>query len=124
MAQISESVSKVIDALARLPGIGRKSAERLAYHLLRVPKTEALALADAIRNVRENVRYCSECFGLAEGELCSICSDPKRDRTQLCIVEQPRDQISLEQSGAFKGLYHVLLGRISPLDNMGPDQLT
>lgn len=124
MAQISESVSKVIDALARLPGIGRKSAERLAYHLLRVPKTEALALADAIRNVRENVRYCSECFGLAEGELCTICSDPKRDRTQLCIVEQPRDQISLEQSGAFKGLYHVLLGRISPLDNMGPDQLT
>ncbi len=124
MAQISESVSKVIDALARLPGIGRKSAERLAYHLLRVPKTEALALADAIRNVRENVRYCSECFGLAEGELCTICSDPKRDRTQLCIVEQPRDQISLEQSGAFKGLYHVLLGRISPLDNIGPDQLT
>lgn len=124
MAQISESVAKVIDALARLPGIGRKSAERLAYHLLRVPKTEALALADAIRNVRENVRYCSECFGLAEGELCSICSDPKRDRSQLCIVEQPRDQISLEQSGAFKGLYHVLLGRISPLDNMGPDQLT
>jgi recombination protein RecR len=124
MAQISESVSKVIDALARLPGIGRKSAERLAYHLLRVPKTEALALADAIRNVRENVRYCSECFGLAEGELCTICSDPKRDRTQLCVVEQPRDQISLEQSGAFKGLYHILLGRISPLDNMGPDQLT
>lgn len=124
MAQISESVSKVIDALARLPGIGRKSAERLAYHLLRVPKTEALALADAIRNVRENVRYCSECFGLAEGEQCTICSDPKRDRTQLCVVEQPRDQISLEQSGAFKGLYHVLLGRISPLDNMGPDQLT
>jgi recombination protein RecR len=124
MAQISESVSKVIEALARLPGIGRKSAERLAYHLLRVPKTEAIALADAIRNVRENVRYCSECFGLAESELCSICSDPKRDRTQLCIVEQPRDLMSLEQSGAFKGLYHVLLGRISPLDNMGPDQLT
>lgn len=124
MAQISESVSKIIDALARLPGIGRKSAERLAYHLLRVPKSEALALADAIRNVRENVRYCSECYGLAEGELCSICRDPKRDRTLLCIVEQPRDLMSLEQSGAFKGIYHVLLGRISPLDNMGPDQLT
>src|SRR5262245_16981095 len=124
MAQISESVSKVIDALARLPGIGRKSAERLAYHLLRVPKTEALALADAIRNVRENVRYCSECFGLAEGELCAICSDPKRDRGQLCVVEQPRDLMALEQAGVYRGLYHVLLGRIAPLDGVGPDQLT
>jgi recombination protein RecR len=124
MAQISESVSRVIDEFCKLPGIGRKSAERLAYHVLRVPKSEALALADAIRNVRENVRYCRVCYNLAEGEECSICTDPKRDRTLLCIVEQPRDLMALEQSGVFKGLYHVLLGKIAPLEGIGPDQLT
>ncbi|QDU31489.1 Recombination protein RecR [Anatilimnocola aggregata] len=124
MAQVSDSVSKVIEEFAKLPGIGRKSAERLAYHILRVPKTEALGLADAIRNVRENVHYCSSCFNLAEAELCSICADPRRDRTQLCVVEQPRDLMALEQAGVFRGLYHVLLGRIAPLDGIGPDQLT
>ena len=124
MAQISESVARVIDEFARLPGIGRKSAERLTYHILRVPKAEALSFADAIRNVRENVRYCKVCFNLAEQELCAICQDPKRDQTLLCIVEQPRDLMSLEQSGVYRGLYHVLLGRIAPLEGMGPDQLT
>lgn len=124
MAQLTESVAALIDQLARLPGIGRKSAERLAYHLLRVPKGEALALADAIRNVRENVRYCRVCFNLAEGELCTICLDPKRDRAVLCVVEQARDLMSLEQAGVYRGLYHVLLGRIAPLDGVGPDQLT
>jgi recombination protein RecR len=109
---------------AKLPGIGRKSAERLAYHILRVHKTEALALADAIRDVRENVRYCRVCFNLTETEECAICRDPKRDRTQLCIVEQPRDVMALEQAGVFRGLYHVLLGRIAPLEGIGPDQLT
>lgn len=124
MAQLSESVSTLIEQLARLPGIGKKSAERLAYHLLRVHKSEALALADAIRNVRENVRYCSECFNLAEGDRCLICQDPKRDRTLLCIVEQPRDLMAIEQTGAYRGLYHVLLGRIAPLEGIGPEQLT
>lgn len=124
MAQITESVVKVIDEFAKLPGIGRKSAERLAYHILRVHKNEALALADAIRAVRENVRYCSQCYNLAEGELCAICMDPKRDATQICIVEQPRDLMALEQSGVYRGVYHVLLGRIAPLDGVGPDQLT
>lgn len=124
MAQISESVSRVIEQLSRLPGIGRKSAERLTYHLLRVPKAEALALADAIRAVRENVRYCRVCFNLAEGEECAICQDPRRDRSQMCVVEQPRDLIALEQAGVYKGLYHVLLGRIAPLEGVGPDQLT
>lgn len=124
MAQVTDSVSKVIEEFAKLPGIGRKSAERLAYHVLRVPKTEALALADAIRAVRENVRYCATCFNLAESEQCSICADPRRDRTQLCVVEQPRDLMALEQAGVFRGLYHVLLGRIAPLDGVGPDQLT
>jgi len=124
MAQITESVGKVIDEFAKLPGIGRKSAERLAYHILRVHKAEALALADAIRGVRENVRYCKTCFNLSEGEQCLICLDQRRDHTQLCVVEQPRDLIAMEQAGAFRGLYHVLLGRIAPLDGVGPDQLT
>lgn len=124
MAQITESVGKVIDEFAKLPGIGRKSAERLAYHILRVHRSEALALADAIRNVRENVRYCKICFNLSEGEQCLVCLDSRRDQTQLCVVEQPRDLIAMEQAGAFKGLYHVLLGRIAPLDGVGPDQLT
>src|SRR5215207_2101566 len=115
MAQISQSVGRLIDELAKLPGIGRKSAERLAYHLLRVHQSEALGLADAIRDVRANVRYCSVCFNLAEGERCAICSDPKRDQSQLCVVEQPRDLMTLEQAASFRGLYHVLLGRIAPL---------
>ena len=124
MTQLSESVTRVIDQLARLPGIGRKTAERLAYHLLRVHKQEALELADAIRDVRENVRYCQDCYNLSEGTTCLICQDPKRDPGLLCIVEQPRDLIALEQSGQYNGLYHVLLGRIAPLDNIGPDMLT
>jgi recombination protein RecR len=124
MSQVTQSIGALIDQLAKLPGIGRKSAERLAYHLLRVPKAEAVALADAIRDVRENVHYCRACFNLAEGELCTICSDPKRDQSQLCVVEQPRDLMALEQAGVYRGLFHVLLGRIAPLDGVGPDQLT
>ncbi|HHM12470.1 MAG TPA: recombination protein RecR [Planctomycetaceae bacterium] len=124
MVQISESVSTLIDQLARLPGIGKKTAERLAYHLLRVHKSEALALAEAIRNVRENVRYCSVCYNLAEEDRCAICQDPKRDQGLLCVVEQPRDLIAIEQTGAYHGLYHVLLGRLAPLEGIGPDQLT
>ena len=124
MSQVTQSIGRLIDELAKLPGIGRKSAERLAYHLLRVPKVEATGLAEAIRDVRENVHYCKACFNLAEGELCSICSDPKRDQAQLCVIEQPRDLMALEQAGVYRGLYHVLLGRIAPLDGVGPDQLT
>ena len=124
MAQLTESVTKVIEELSKLPGIGRKSAERLTYHLLRVPKEEAVALAAAIRGVRENVRYCKTCFHLAEGELCEICLDPRREANRLCVVEQPRDLMALEQSGVYRGLYHVLLGRIAPLEGVGPDQLT
>jgi len=124
MSQVTQSISTLIDELGKLPGIGRKSAERLAYHLLRVNKAEAMGLADAIRDVRENVHYCRDCFNLAEGELCPICSDARRDHGQLCIVEQPRDLMALEQAGVYRGLYHVLLGRIAPLDGIGPDQLT
>lgn len=124
MSQVSQSIGKLIEELARLPGIGRKSAERLAYHLLRVPKSEALGLADAITDVRENVHYCKSCYNLAEGELCVICGDSRRDASQICVVEQPRDLMALEQSGVYRGHYHVLLGRIAPLDGVGPDQLT
>lgn len=124
MAQLTESVVELIDQFSKLPGIGRKSAERLAYYILRVNKAEALAIADAISNVRNNVRYCSACFNLSEHDLCQICTDTQRDRTVLCVVEQPRDLISLEQAGGFNGLYHVLLGRIAPLEGIGPEQLT
>ncbi len=124
MSEHAGAVSDLVDQLGRLPGIGRKSAERLAFHLLRVSEDEALALAEAIRRVRKDVRYCATCFSLAETETCAICADPGRDSTRLCVVEQPRDLMSLEQSGVFKGMYHVLLGRIAPLDGIGPDQLT
>jgi len=124
VTQLSESVLDVIEQFSKLPGIGRKSAERLTYHILRVNESEAIALADSIRNVRKNVRYCETCFNLAEGPSCRVCDDPKREQNLLCVVEQPRDLIALEQSGTFNGLYHVLLGRIAPLENIGPDQLT
>ena len=124
MAELSDSVVHMIEQLARLPGIGRKSAERLAYHLLRVPDTEAYALADSIRHVRGNVRYCDICFNLAESEMCNLCRDPSRDQNTVCVVQQPRDLMAIEQSGTYRGLYHVLLGRIAPLENIGPDQLT
>ncbi|MCS7471013.1 recombination mediator RecR [Stieleria sp. ICT_E10.1] len=118
------AVSELVDQLGRLPGVGRKSAERLAFHLLRVPEAEAIALADAIRRIRSDIRYCQACFNLCEEELCAICRSGDRDTTRMCVVEQPRDLMSLEQSQAFNGLYHVLLGRIAPLDGIGPDQLT
>ncbi|NNE00848.1 MAG: recombination protein RecR [Pirellulaceae bacterium] len=124
MSKHAGAVSELVEQLGRLPGIGRKSAERLAFHLLRVPETEAIALSDAIQRVRRDVRYCETCFNLAETQSCLICNDPNRDPTRLCVVEQPRDLMSLEQSGVFKGHYHVLLGRIAPLDGIGPDQLT
>ena len=124
MSQFSASVQTLIDEFAKLPGVGRKSAERMAYHVLRVHEQEALGLADAIRNVKQNVRYCSRCYHLAEGELCEICADERRDEAQICVVEQPRDLLALEASGTYRGRYHVLLGRIAPLEGIGPEQLT
>jgi recombination protein RecR len=118
------SITNLINELAKLPGIGKRSAERLAYHILRSSAPEALALADAIRDVKENLRYCRTCYNLAEEEECEICRDPRRERDTLCVVEQPRDLMALEQTGMYRGLYHVLLGRVAPLEGIGPDQLT
>ena len=124
MPELTESVVNLITEFAKLPGIGKKSAERLAYHILRQHESEALALAEAIRSVKQNVRYCAVCYNLAEQETCAICRDAARDATLLCVVEQPRDLIALEQTGVYRGVYHVLLGRIAPLDGIGPEQLT
>ena len=117
-------IATLIDCFAELPGIGRKSAERLAYHVLRMPREEALAFSAALRAVKENLRPCRTCFNLAEGEECGICRDARRDRTTLCVVEQVRDLLALEQTGAYRGLYHVLQGRIAPLEGTGPETLT
>jgi recombination protein RecR len=124
MPELTQSVVTLINEFAKLPGVGRKSAERLTYHVLRVHKNEALALAEAIRAVKENVRYCCKCYNLSEEEECVICKDPQRDQQVVCVVEQPRDLIALEQAGVYRGLYHVLLGRIAPLEGINPDQLT
>jgi len=124
MSELTRSVTELIDEFAKMPGIGKKSAERLAYYVLRLNRNEALALADAIRNVKENVRYCRNCYNLAEQEECEICRDPSRNREIICVVEQPRDLMALEQAGSYRGLYHVLLGRIAPLEGTGPEQLT
>lgn len=124
MSELTQSITELVNEFAKLPGIGKKSAERLTYHILRIHRKEALALADAIRNVKDNVQYCRKCYNLAEGDLCAICRDPSRQQDTLCVVEQPRDLMALEQSGVYRGLYHVLLGRIAPLDGIGPEQLT
>ena len=118
------TMSRLIDEFEMLPGIGRKSAERLAHFILMCPNEKALGLADAIRTVKTTVRPCSVCFNLTEGENCQICADARRDPKVVCVVEQPRDVISLEASGAYQGVYHVLQGRISPLEGIGPEQLT
>lgn len=118
------AVGRLVDAFAELPGIGRRTAERLAYHVLAMPKDQAIGFAEAIRAVKENLRPCRSCFNLAEAEQCDICNDPRRDRSILCVVEQVRDLLALEQAGTYRGLYHVLQGRVAPLEGRGPDGLT
>ncbi|MCE9629673.1 MAG: recombination mediator RecR [Planctomycetia bacterium] len=124
MAEKRGAIVRLIDSFADLPGIGRRTAERLAYHVLNMPREGALRFADAIRAVKENLRPCRTCFNLAEGEECDICTDPRRDRSLLCVVEQVRDLLALEQAGNFRGLYHVLQGRVAPLEGKGADGLT
>jgi recombination protein RecR len=116
-------VQDLIDELGRLPGVGPKSAQRIAFHLLKLPKDDANRLAQAIREVKEKVSWCHQCFNISEGELCGICLDGRRDATVICVVEEPRDIVAVEKTQEFKGRYHVLQGAISPIDGIGPDQL-
>ncbi len=117
-------IACLMHELGKLPGIGPKTAERLTHYLLAAPRNQVFALADALRAIKENIRRCRQCCQLTENDLCSICSDPRRDASLICVVEQPRDLAALERSGTYRGLYHVLHGRLAPLDNVGPEQLT
>ena len=119
----SPSVENLIVQLARLPGIGRRTAQRLAFHILPASPEDALALADAIREVKERIGFCEECFNLAEGPLCPICQDARRDRTVICVVEDPSDVVAMERTAEFRGVYHVLGGALSPIDGVDPDDL-
>jgi len=116
-------IARLLEELERLPGIGPKSAQRLAYHILRGDAESAARLAEAIVEVKRSIRFCERCFNFAEGELCDICADPTRDPAMLCVVEEPRDVVAVERTGEFRGTYHVLQGAISPIDGIGPDQL-
>jgi recombination protein RecR len=122
-APLIEPVARLIEAFARLPGIGPKTASRLTFHLLRAPETEARALAAALIAVREQVVFCERCFNISDRPVCAICDDPRREVAKLCVVEEPLDVLALERTGEFKGLYHVLHGAISPIDGVGPDRL-
>lgn len=120
---VIEPVARLIEAFSRLPGIGPKTAQRLTYHLLRAPDTEARALAAALVAVRDQVVFCERCFNISDAPLCPICRDPERDQRRLCVVEEPLDVLALERTAEFKGLYHVLHGAISPIDGIGPERL-
>ena len=123
MGVYAAPVQDLIDEFGRLPGIGPKSAQRIAFFLLKVTKEDALRLARAIAEVKDKVRFCAQCFNVSEGDQCGICSDPRRDTTVVCVVEEPRDLVAVEKSGEFKGRYHVLQGAISPIEGVGPEQL-
>ncbi|MDR3210673.1 MAG: recombination mediator RecR [Planctomycetota bacterium] len=117
------SVVRLVEEFSRLPGIGKRSAERLAFHILSTRSENALALALAIRDAKRNLRACRRCFNIAEGEVCAICQNPGRVQTELCVVELPRDVIAMEKAGVYQGLYHVLQGRLSPASGLGPENL-
>ncbi len=123
MANTIPTLDKLIDCFAALPGVGRKSASRFAYHILDIPEEQALEFSQAIAEVRQNVHQCPVCHNLTDTEECSICSDMNRDRSMICVVESPRDVSSIEKTREYRGLYHVLHGLISPLDGIGPEQL-
>lgn len=123
MSYYTRAVSDLIDELSRLPGIGTKTAQRLAFFILKATRERAQTLADAIIEVKDKVRFCDACFNLTESALCRFCSDPGRDQSVICVVEDPFDVIAIEKTGWFKGLYHVLQGSISPIDGRGPGQL-
>jgi recombination protein RecR len=120
----TETLNRLIEEFGKLPGIGPKSAERLAFYLLKAPPAEAMKLADAIRDLKQKIIRCEICYNLSEQSVCQICSDPRRDKSIICVVEQPKDVISLEKTGACKWVYHVLGGHIAPLDGVEPGDLT
>jgi recombination protein RecR len=119
----SRSMQAMIDALSRLPGVGPKSAQRIAFHLLKTDREEVTRLTQAIAEARDSVRFCERCFNFSETPVCHICSDDRRDGTTLCVVEESRDVVALEKTGQFRGRYHVLLGAINPLEGVGPEHL-
>ena len=123
MQLLVEPVAKLIDEFSRLPGIGPKTASRLTFYLLRAPKEQSEALADALRELRERTTFCSICFNITEADPCAVCSDEKRDRSVICVVEEPLDVIAIERTRDYRGLYHVLHGTIAPVEGIGPDEL-
>jgi len=123
MPTYATPVQALIDELGRLPGIGPKSAQRIAFHLLKLPAEEANRLARAISEAKERVTFCERCFNVSEGPLCPMCTDDRRDQSVVCVVEDARDIVAIEKTGEFRGRYHVLLGAISPIDGIGPEQL-
>ncbi len=123
MSHYPSSVLKLIKNLSRLPGIGEKTAERLAMHILRSPVREAEQLSQSIIEIKEKVRLCSMCFTISDTAICNICSNPTRTESILCVVEQPADMVAIEKSGSFSGLYHILEGALSPMDGIGPDHI-
>src|SRR3954452_14546077 len=124
MSSYTASIQNLINQLASLPGIGARSAERIAFHLLKQRPEEAMQLADAIRDVKTRIKHCSICYNLTESDPCDICSNASRDQGVVCVVEQPKDLLALEATGLYQGVYHVLLGRISPLEGIHPEDLT
>jgi recombination protein RecR len=122
-ATYAPPVQALIDELGRLPGVGPKSAQRIAFHLLKMPIDDAERLARAITEAKARVQFCTRCFNVAEGPLCTVCSDDRRDSALICVVEEARDVVAIEKTGEFRGRYHVLLGAISPIDGIGPEQL-
>lgn len=123
MLRYTESVARLIDELVKLPGIGEKTAQRLTFFLLKMPVEDVKRLAKALVDLKEKIGYCSECGNLTEKELCLICSDPKRDRKTICVVEEPNDLLAIEKTGGYQGVYHVLMGSLSPLEGIGPDDI-
>ena len=118
-----KSMNRLIEEFSKMPGIGARSAQRLAFHVLKSDKSDAESLADSIREVKENVMFCKRCNNLSDADLCSICSDSSRDASKICVVESPSSVIAMEKSGVYRGMYHVLLGELSPIDGVGPEEL-
>ena len=123
MSIYTPALQKLIDELGKLPGVGPKSAQRIAFHLIKIPEQDAFSLADAIQQAKQKVRFCETCFNMSDEAICEICSDSQRDSSLVCVVEEPRDIVALERTREYKGLYHVLQGAINPIDGIGPEQL-